>query len=114
MLLELAWIETVGRAAALAENAEIATKVRKGPKDFILSQDLHSSRFALWCEVFPVGEVSAQGCPEGRIQLRWMRSNAERQQTRSLHIGNHSTGIFIGSKCITYGEAWIPSGHLYA
>jgi len=44
MLLELAWIETVGRAAALAENAEIATKVRKGPKDFILSQDLHSSR----------------------------------------------------------------------
>src|ERR1700760_2201083 len=94
MLLELAWIETVGRAAALAENAEIATKVRKGPKDFILSQDLHSSRFALWCEVFPGGEVSARGFPDGGIQVPWMRSNAEGQQTRLLQIGNQRTGIF--------------------
>jgi hypothetical protein len=75
MLLELAWIETVGRAAALAENTEIATKVRKGPKDFILSQDLHSSRFALWCEVFPVGKSPPTVSPDGRIQLPWMRSN---------------------------------------
>jgi hypothetical protein len=57
MLLELALIATVGTAAAaLAVKAEIATKVtneaRKGPKDFISSHDVHSSRFALWCEVF--------------------------------------------------------------
>jgi hypothetical protein len=33
MLLELAWIETVGRAAALTANAEIATKERKGVRE---------------------------------------------------------------------------------
>jgi hypothetical protein len=80
MLLELAWIETVGRAAAaLAENAEIATKVRKGPKDFISSQDVHSSRFALWCEFSRSGSFRPRPARDGRIQLRWMRSKAEGQ-----------------------------------
>ena len=36
MLLELAWIETVGRAAALTANAEIATKERKGVREGII------------------------------------------------------------------------------
>ena len=65
MLLELALIETVGvAAAALAANVEIATKVTKGarigPKDFISSHDVHSSRFALWCARCSFGEVSAK------------------------------------------------------
>ena len=64
MLLELALMDTVGTAAeALAVKADIGTKVRKtrreGPKDFISSHDVHSSRFALWCEVSRQG-ISAQ------------------------------------------------------
>ena len=52
MLLELALIETVGmEAAALAAKAETKTKARRGANDFISSHGVHSSRFALWCEV---------------------------------------------------------------
>ena len=62
MLLELALIETVGSAAeALAVKVNTPTKVKndaiKGPKRFISSRDVHSSRFALWCDVSRVGSL---------------------------------------------------------
>ena len=74
MLLELAVIETVGAAAlALGAKVEIETKARrtagKGPKDFISSHDVHSSRFALWREFSPIGKSPPR--PKG-----WTGTNA--------------------------------------
>jgi hypothetical protein len=79
-LFELALIETVGTAAAAPEaSIGIATKVKsrtgKGLKNFISSHDVHSSRFALWREVFPMGKSPPRAETEdGQRQRRLMQS----------------------------------------
>jgi hypothetical protein len=75
MLLELALMDTVGTAAeALAVKADTATKVKKtrreGPKDFISSHDVHSSRYALWCEVSREGSLRPKGLDSGWTDTR--------------------------------------------
>ena len=95
MLFELALIETVGTdAAALAANAEIATKVRRGaregPKDFISSHktcilpDLRSgARYSR-------GKSPPKPVRYRRIQEHWMRHGNSQLANSALLSGNHA------------------------